>query len=102
MVSVDKAVIARLVKNGETFEVLVDPDKALAYRKGSPVSIDNILATSEIFKDSKKGDRPTAADLDKAFGKGRAYDWKQAGLDRMTRSVKSFKIITSGNQNEIF
>ncbi|MBN2101478.1 MAG: ribosome assembly factor SBDS [Candidatus Aenigmarchaeota archaeon] len=70
MVSVDKAVIARLVKNGETFEVLVDPDKALAYRKGSPVSIDNILATSEIFKDSKKGDRPTATDLDKAFGKG--------------------------------
>ncbi len=70
MVSVDKAVIARLVKNGETFEVLVDPDKALAYRKGSPISIENILATSEIFKDSKKGDRPSTSEIEKCFGKG--------------------------------
>ncbi len=70
MVSVDKAVIARLTKAGETFEVLVDPDKALAFRKGSPISIENILATSEIFKDSKKGDRPSASEIEKAFGKG--------------------------------
>ncbi len=29
---------------------------------------------------------------DKAFGKGRARDWKQAGLDQLTRTVKSFQI----------
>ncbi|NOX71641.1 MAG: ribosome assembly factor SBDS [Candidatus Micrarchaeota archaeon] len=70
MVSVDKAVIARLTKGNQTFEIMVDPDKALAYRKGSPISIENILAVSEIFKDSKKGERPSATELEKAFGKG--------------------------------
>jgi beta-galactosidase len=29
---------------------------------------------------------------DKAFGKGRAYEWKQAGLDQLTRNVKKFQI----------
>lgn len=32
---------------------------------------------------------------DKAFGKGRARDWRQAGLDKLTRSVKSFEITRS-------
>ncbi len=29
---------------------------------------------------------------DKAFGKGRAYDWKQAGLDSLTRKIEHFQI----------
>lgn len=29
---------------------------------------------------------------DKAFGQGRAKDWRQAGLDKLTRSVKDFHI----------
>lgn len=29
---------------------------------------------------------------DKAFGKGRARDWRQAGLDQLTRTVQSFRI----------
>lgn len=70
MVSVDKAVIARLSKGGDTLEILVDPDKALSYRKGSPISLENILAVSEIFKDSKKGERPSASEIEKFFGKG--------------------------------
>ena len=73
MVSVDKAVIARISRGGETFEILVDPDKALSFRKGSPISIENIVAVSEIFKDSKKGERPSNADVEKAFGKGKDF-----------------------------
>ncbi|MBI4181723.1 MAG: ribosome assembly factor SBDS [Candidatus Aenigmarchaeota archaeon] len=66
MVSLDKAVIARLHRGG-TFEILVDPDRALDYRKGKPMGIDNILAVREIFSDARAGDRPPAADLQKAF-----------------------------------
>jgi len=66
MVSVDKAVVARIHREG-TFEILVDPDLALDYRRGKQVSVDNILAVREVFTDSRKGDRPSAEDLEKAF-----------------------------------
>ncbi|MBU0530400.1 MAG: ribosome assembly factor SBDS [Candidatus Aenigmatarchaeota archaeon] len=68
MVSLDKAVITRISKGSKNFEILVDPDKALEYKKGSPISIDNILAVNEIFTDSKKGERASDADLQEAFG----------------------------------
>ena len=68
MVSLEKAVVARIHREGKNFEILVDPDLALEYRKGKPFSIENILAVRDIFLDSKKGDRPSASDLEKAFG----------------------------------
>jgi ribosome maturation protein SDO1 len=68
MVSVDKAVVARMTKGHDTLEILVDPDKALEFRKGSPLSIENILAVNQVFKDSKKGERASAADMEKMLG----------------------------------
>jgi ribosome maturation protein SDO1 len=68
MVSVEKAVIARVSKGNEVFEVLVDPDRALQFRKGVDVSIENMLAVNEIFKDSKKGERASSSELEKHFG----------------------------------
>jgi len=68
MVSVEDAVIARITKAGMTFEILVDPDKALEFRRGKEMDIDAILAISEIFKDSRKGDRHSSEELYKAFG----------------------------------
>ncbi len=67
MVSVEDAVIARLSKDHKEFEILVDPDKALEFKKGEKIDINDILAVSEIFKDSKKGERVSADDLFKAF-----------------------------------
>lgn len=67
MVDVDRAVIARLKKEGETFEILVDCDKALEYRVGK-VSLDDVLATFDIFKDVKKGEHASENELAKAFG----------------------------------
>ncbi len=67
MVSVEEAVIARITRNGINFEVLVDPEKALEFRKGRPYSIENILAVNQIFKDSKKGERVSSEDLKKGF-----------------------------------
>lgn len=68
MVSVEKAVTARITKGGTTFEILVDSEKALQLKKGSPVSIENILAVNEVFKDARKGERVSSTDLQKAFG----------------------------------
>lgn len=68
MVSVEDAVIARISRGGEHFEIMVDPDKALHFKKTGEGSMENILAVSQIFKDSKKGERHSDEDLHKAFG----------------------------------
>lgn len=68
MVSVEDAVIARISRSGVNFEIMVDPDKALEFKKGKEENIENVLAVSEIFKDSNKGERHSSEDLHKAFG----------------------------------
>lgn len=65
MVTLDDAVIARLVKEGSHFEVLVDPESAMAFRESLADTID--LATDEIFKDAKRGDRASSENLMKVF-----------------------------------
>ena len=53
MVDVDRAVIARIKKEGHIFEILVDCDKALEYKKGKSIGIAEVVATDDIFKDVK-------------------------------------------------
>ncbi|MSR86024.1 ribosome assembly factor SBDS [Candidatus Woesearchaeota archaeon] len=67
MVRVDQAIIARLKKEGDTFEILVDCDKALAYREGKLANLSEVLATKEIFKDAKKGIRASENEMKKLF-----------------------------------
>lgn len=74
MVSLDKAVIARLKTHGETFEILVDPDLALDYKGGKDISIDNVLAVCTIFKDASAGDRAPDESMIKIFGTSDAND----------------------------
>jgi ribosome maturation protein SDO1 len=74
MVSVEDAVIARITKAGMNFEILVDPDKALEFHRGKEMDINEILAISEIFKDSRKGDRHSAEELHKAFGTSNIWE----------------------------
>jgi len=54
MVTLEKAVIARLKTHGANFEILVDCDKAIAF-KGGKGDIKDVLATPQVFSDSKKG-----------------------------------------------
>lgn len=68
MISVEKAVIARLIKSGEKFEILVDPEKAMDLKTGKDVSLDELLASEEIYEDSKKGLRASNENINKAFG----------------------------------
>lgn len=66
MVNVDEAVIARLKKNGKDFEILVDCEKALEFKKGKGV-IDDVVAVDSIFKDVKKGENAKEHDLQEIF-----------------------------------
>ena len=68
MVQVEQAVIARFEHSGTRFEVLVDPDLALSLRKGKSVSMHDLVALDEIFKDAKKGEAQSDSAVQKAFG----------------------------------
>ena len=68
MVSLDEAVIARLKKGEEHFEVLVDPYAAADLIDGKDIDIVQNLAIDAIFKDSKKGTHASEESLQKNFG----------------------------------
>jgi ribosome maturation protein SDO1 len=69
MVSVEEAVVARLETHGKRFEVLVDSEKALEFKKGEgTATITDIVAVKEIFRDSSKGERIPATELQEVFG----------------------------------
>ena len=68
MVSLDDAVIARLKKGEEHFEVLVDPYAAADLIDGKEIDIIQSLAIDAIFKDSKKGTHATGESLKEKFG----------------------------------
>ncbi len=67
MVSVEDSVIARISKAGLKFEILVDPEKVLEFKRGKQISIEELLAVNEIFEDARKGDRVSSEDLKKVF-----------------------------------
>lgn len=69
MISLDKAVIARLKIHGENFEVLVDPDLALEYKQSDETKdVGKIVASEFIFKDAKKAEKAAISNLQKIFG----------------------------------
>src|SRR3989344_9278633 len=55
MVTVEKAIIARLKSHGQHFEILVDCSNALALKEGRNVDMHDILAAMQIFSDAHKG-----------------------------------------------
>jgi Predicted exosome subunit len=68
MVSLEDAVIARLESHGERFEVLVDPDLAAEFRReDSDVSVEDVLAVQEVFRDARKGDKASEEAMRKVF-----------------------------------
>ncbi|MEM5872366.1 MAG: ribosome assembly factor SBDS [Candidatus Aenigmatarchaeota archaeon] len=68
MISLEKAVIARLIKSGEKFEILVDPEKAMELRSGKEFPLEELIASEEIFEDARKGTRASNEKINKAFG----------------------------------
>ena len=69
MVSLDDAVVARLEKGGKRYEILVDPELVDQFKSDpGSVSLDDLLATDEIWHDAKGGERPTEEKLLSTFG----------------------------------
>ena len=69
MVSLDNAVVARLEKGGKRYEILVDPELVDQFKSDpSSVSLDDLLATDEVWHDAKGGERPTEEKILSTFG----------------------------------
>jgi ribosome maturation protein SDO1 len=68
MVDVDRSVIARYKKEGNIFEILVDCDKALELKQGKDIIIEEVVTTSDVFKDVKKGEKVSEEVLRETFG----------------------------------
>ncbi|MBT96679.1 MAG: ribosome assembly factor SBDS [Candidatus Pacearchaeota archaeon] len=58
--------LARIKQSGKNFEIIVDLDNALKFKKDEVSSID--AEGDKIFSDSKKGQIASSSDLKKAFG----------------------------------
>jgi len=67
LVSLDDAVIARLKKGEEHFEILVDPYVAADLIDGNEIEIIQCLAIDSIFKDAKMGTHASEESLKKNF-----------------------------------
>jgi ribosome maturation protein SDO1 len=69
MISLDEAVTARLESHGQRFEVLVDPDAALAIKRGEfEGALEDVIAAEDVFEDASSGDRPPENALEEVFG----------------------------------
>ena len=67
--------IARIKQDGKHFEILVDLDKAINFKKTSKGN--DFLEIERVFTDSKKGLVPSVNDLKKAFGTDDIYEVAQ-------------------------
>ncbi len=65
--SKEELTLSRIEIGGNKYEVIVDPYKAYEYKKGRLKDINEVLKFEEIFKDARKGERPTKKDLLKDF-----------------------------------
>ncbi len=60
--------LARLKKAGGNFEVVVDPDKAVAFKEGVAVDIDEVVKAQDVFFDAKKGELASEERIKEVFG----------------------------------
>ncbi len=68
MISLEEAVTARLESHGQRFEVLVDPDAALAIARGEfDGDLEDVIAAEDVFEDASRGDRPPESALEDVF-----------------------------------
>ena len=66
MVDINKAITAKIVRQGKTFEVLVDCEKAVDFRHGK-AQLDDVLATEKIYENAKQGKHASEHDMENIF-----------------------------------
>jgi len=67
MVSVDKAIVARLKMHGQNFEIMVDCEKAIQFREGRVSDIREVLAVPHVYSDAAKGMESSELSLKSIF-----------------------------------
>lgn len=60
--------LAKLKRAGENFEIVVDPDLAIAHKEGEAVDLKELLKAEKIFSDAKKGLLASEEHVKAAFG----------------------------------
>ena len=60
--------LARLRKGGENFEIVIDPDKAVAFKQGEEKDLAEVLMAEKIFFDAKKGELASETHMETVFG----------------------------------
>jgi ribosome maturation protein SDO1 len=64
----ERYTIARITHDGEHFEILTKPERALSYRLGKTSSISEVLVSDTIFTDAGKGLKASEEKLQEVFG----------------------------------
>jgi len=64
----ERYTIARITHDGDHFEILTKPERALSYRLGKTSSVSEVLVTDTIFTDAGKGLRASEEKLQEVFG----------------------------------
>ena len=60
--------VARIKKGKENFEIVIEPDRAVEFKEGRAVDINDILKSEGIFSDAKRGLRASETEMKKLFG----------------------------------
>jgi len=60
--------IARFKKGGNTYEIAIDADEALAYRDGTHSDLQKVIQSSDIFADAQRGQLAPDATFKNIFG----------------------------------
>ncbi|MFH0862362.1 MAG: ribosome assembly factor SBDS [Candidatus Altiarchaeota archaeon] len=82
MVRLEDAVIVHLKTRGENYEIYVDADKALKYRGGEDIPLEEVLAVNHVFKDAAKGEKASEEHLMELF---QVKDVKEAIKEVLTK-----------------
>lgn len=63
-----KYTLVRYQHGSDKYEIMVDPDKGLEYKRGERNEIENVLLIDTIFTDANKGEKAGAHQLEQEFG----------------------------------
>jgi len=64
----EKYTLVRYTRGGEKFEIVVHPDRGLAYKRGELRDVSEALMVETIFTDARKGEKASRERLEAAFG----------------------------------
>ncbi|MBN2566614.1 ribosome assembly factor SBDS [Candidatus Woesearchaeota archaeon] len=60
--------IARIRRGGCAYEIVIDPDKAIAFRNGKLADASETLKSEHVFFDARKGDLASESQMEAEFG----------------------------------